>query len=237
MSIENYKNPLAEGGEYYPDWLGGEQVLAARQVSDQINNKYTVTLNGEVNGVRYGDCPRPNHIYVLFKVGGLKKMNRIEITQFVKVFFAGTFESGQKMLLDFEYKDAVFNKSENSAVFLDPGQNGNISYYSSEEEKELRANEQYGISLDGTAGVLLLKDCPSNVNEQNFGYNRILFTSYLSVVYENQQRQVLGCIYWSYNFDFAKNKWEPTLIGRPYFSRLNDFSPTAKRVLKNNNQL
>ena len=23
MSIENFKNPWAKGGEYYPDWLGG----------------------------------------------------------------------------------------------------------------------------------------------------------------------------------------------------------------------
>lgn len=176
-------------------------------------------------------------IYVLFKVEGLKEINRIEITQFVKVFFSGTFESGRQMMLDFEYDDAVFNKNENSAVFLDPGQKGHISYYTVEEEKALRANEQYGISTDGTAGVILLKDCPSNVNEQNFGYKHVLFTSYFSVIYKNRQRQVLGCIYWSYNFNFTKNKWEPTFIGRPHFSRLNNFSATAKRVLKNNNLL
>ena len=27
MSIENFKNPWAKGGEYYPDWFGGEKVL------------------------------------------------------------------------------------------------------------------------------------------------------------------------------------------------------------------
>ena len=28
MSIKNFKNPWGEGGEYYPDWLGGEKVLS-----------------------------------------------------------------------------------------------------------------------------------------------------------------------------------------------------------------
>ena len=28
MSIKNFKNPWAEGGEYYPDWLGEEEALS-----------------------------------------------------------------------------------------------------------------------------------------------------------------------------------------------------------------
>jgi len=34
MSIKNFKNPWAEGGEYYPDYLGGEQVLNSSFMND-----------------------------------------------------------------------------------------------------------------------------------------------------------------------------------------------------------
>ena len=63
MSMENFKNPWAKGGEYYPDWLGGEKALGGMEensikaqnnktfpapsivFSNYINDRFTNEIN------------------------------------------------------------------------------------------------------------------------------------------------------------------------------------------------
>lgn len=45
MSIENFKNPWDVGGEYYPDWLGGEKVLGSEGILGKHKNVAPVYIN------------------------------------------------------------------------------------------------------------------------------------------------------------------------------------------------
>jgi hypothetical protein len=47
MSIKNFKNPWAEGGEYYPDWLGGEKALSS------LNNESSSNISSTKSALIY----------------------------------------------------------------------------------------------------------------------------------------------------------------------------------------
>ena len=201
-------------------------------------NPPTLNIDGMVNGPNPYNPARINNMNIKIQAQGLVDVKTMDITQFVQVTFSGTLEEGKRTINSFDYKGVLYNKDANTATYLDPGQfdeellNPTISYWDDEEKDALFAKGFHGRNTSKTTAQTAFFDQPSNVNEDNFGYRQVLFTTYISVVNENDFRTVLGKIYWSYNYDFETRKWKPNPRGEPIVIPTNEFSETAKKILQ-----
>jgi hypothetical protein len=96
MSIKNFQNPWAEGGEYYPDWLGGEKVLG-----DKFEQTNPRTINTLPQPSRYQNYVVDAANRLIVSGLGFPSSSRPRL--FNSIFFETTLNENQRFVLKVNY--------------------------------------------------------------------------------------------------------------------------------------